>query len=509
MLPTYKTSYDEVPYESFPIPGTHPDRLATLALLAGIRTPPLDTCRVLELGCAGGGNLIPMAVELPRAQFVGVDLSAAQVAEGDAVIRALQLGNVQLMACSVMDIDDNFGQFDYIIVHGIYSWVPNGVQEKILEICNRNLVPNGVAYVGYNTLPGWRTRGVIRDLMRYHALQFAEPDKRVAEARAMLDFLARGVPDENSAYGKLLRSELELLHSAPDYYILHEHLEELNEPLYFHEFIERAHRHGLQYLADAEIATMQPSRFPPQVADTVRRLASDMIRQEQLMDFLSNRTFRQTLLMHAEQPFDRLVTVERVQELWVSSSATPARRNPNLAEGIVEKFCTPAGRCVSTPKAITKSALLTLGARWPVAAAGPELMASAYSRLNPLAAKPPRAEDSETLAGDLLHSYASGIVELHVRASPFSIERGTRPRVSPLARYQAERGARVTTLRHDSIVVPDSIRALLPLLDGSRTLDEISAAVSAQGLGLLSKFADPALLNTAVDQIARNTLIAN
>src|ERR1700693_4931132 len=210
MLPASNTRYDEVPYESFPIPGTHPDRLATLARLAGIQTPALEACRVLELGCAGGGNLIPMAVEFPGAQFVGVDLSAVQVADGDAVIRALQLSNVRLIACSVMDIDDSFGQFDYIIAHGIYSWVPNEVQEKILEICNRNLVPSGVAYVSYNTLPGWRMRGVVRDRMRCHALQYSEPAERVAQARAMLDFLARGVPDENSAYGKLLRSELEL-----------------------------------------------------------------------------------------------------------------------------------------------------------------------------------------------------------------------------------------------------------------------------------------------------------
>ena len=509
MPDTSKTSYDEFPYESLPVAGTHPDRLATHAWLAGVQAPPLETCRVLELGCAGGGNLIPMAVELPRAQFVGVDLSAAQVADGNAVIRALQLSNIKLIACSVMDVDDSFGQFDYIIAHGIYSWVPNPVQEKILEICNHRLVPNGVAYVSYNTLPGWHTRGMIRDLMRYHALQFPEPDKRVPEARAIVDFLARGVPDENSAYGKLLRSELELLRSTPDHYILHEYLEELNEPLYFHEFIERAYRHGLQYLTDAEIVTMQPSRFPPNIADTVRKLASDLIRGEQLMDFLTNRTFRQTLLMHTDQRVDRLLTVERVQALWVSSSAAPERNNPNLADGIVEKFCTPLGMCVNTPKAITKSALLALGARWPAAVAYPDLMASAHSRLNPLAAKPPRAQDSGTLAGDLLHSYVAGIVELHVGASPFSIESGTRPRASPLARYQAERGARITTLRHDSIVVPDSIRALLPLLDGSRTLDEISAAASAQGQGLLAKFADPVLLKTAVDQIARNTLIGN
>ena len=507
MLTATNTSYAEVPYESFPIMGTHPDRLSTLARLMGIDAPAIETCRVLELGCAGGGNLIPMAVELPRAQFTGVDLSAAQVADGDALIRALQLDNVRLIAGDVMDIDGNFGQFDYIIAHGIYSWVPNATQEKILEICNRCLAPKGVAYVSYNALPGFRTRATIRDLMRYHALQFPEPDKRVVQARAMVDLLARGVPDEHSAYATLLRSEVELLRRAPDYYILYEHLADVNEPVYFHEFVERAYGHGLQYLGDAEFATMLLSRFSPQVADMVRKIASDVIRQEQLMDFLSNRAFRQTLLMHVEQPIDRSVAPQRLKDLWVSSPASPARSDPNLAEGVSEKFCTPAGLCVNTPRAITKAALVVLAARWPVAVAFADLLATAYSRLNPLAAKPPRADDFDLLAGEMLQCYSAGLVELHARASPFSIEPGARPRVSPLTRYQAGRGTRVTTLRHESIVVPDAIRALLPLLDGSRTLDEISAAVKAGRLDLSRQFADPAALKSAVDQIARNTLV--
>ena len=78
MLPS-ATSYDEVAYESVPIIGTHPDRLSTLAQLMGVETPALATCRVLELGCAGGGNLVPMALQFPGAQFTGVDLSAVQV----------------------------------------------------------------------------------------------------------------------------------------------------------------------------------------------------------------------------------------------------------------------------------------------------------------------------------------------------------------------------------------------------------------------------------------------
>jgi len=509
MLTTPKTSYDEIPYESFPIPGTQPDRLWTLAHLPGLEAPALATCRVLELGCAGAGNLIPMALELPHAQFTGIDLSSVQIADGEAVLRALQIGNVKLIAGSVMDLDEGFGQFDYIVAHGLYSWVPNDVQEKILQICKRNLAPKGVAYVSYNTLPGWRMRGMIRDLMRYHAMQFPEARERVAQARTILDFLAKGVPDENNAHGKMLRSELELLRDAPDYYILHEHLHDLNEPIYFHEFVERAQRNGLQYLADADVTTMMASRFPSQVTDRLRKLAPDAIRQEQFMDFLSNRTFRQTLLVHAEQSIDRMITLQRVRDLWVASTARPESQKPNLAEGVVEKFCTPAGMCVSTPKAITKSALVTLATLRPAAIAMPDLVASAYSRLNPLTAKPPGAQEFETIAGDLLHGFAAGVVELHAGPSPFTVEPGPRPCASPLARYQAGRVARVSTLRHESLVVPETIRALLALLDGTRTLEEIAAGIKAGAPATLSKLSDLAALKTAVNDIARNALIVS
>ena len=71
----YITPYDAVPYESKSFPQTHPDRLATLGRLFGMNPAPVTHSRVLELGCAGGGNLIPMAFHLPENDFLGIDLS--------------------------------------------------------------------------------------------------------------------------------------------------------------------------------------------------------------------------------------------------------------------------------------------------------------------------------------------------------------------------------------------------------------------------------------------------
>ncbi|HID29405.1 MAG TPA: class I SAM-dependent methyltransferase, partial [Desulfobacterales bacterium] len=205
------TSYDEVPYESQSFPQSHPDRLATLGRLFGLSPTPITCCRVLELGCASGGNLIPMAYHLPESKFVGVDLSKRQVEMGQKTIQDLGLKNIRIKHASITDVDSSWGVFDYIIAHGLYSWVPDEVQEKILSVSSDNLAPQGIAYVSYNTFPGWHMREMVRHMMLYHANQFEESSKRIEQARALMDFLARSVPTENNYYGMLLKSELELI----------------------------------------------------------------------------------------------------------------------------------------------------------------------------------------------------------------------------------------------------------------------------------------------------------
>ena len=154
-LPENRTSYDEVPYKSFPFPQSHPDRLATVATLFGMTPPPVEHCRVLELGCSSGGNLIPLAEQLPESRLVGIDASQRQIADGQETVRALGLTNIDLQQRDIASVRPEFGEFDYIIAHGVFSWVPNAVQDCILEICARNLAPQGIAYVSYNTYPGW------------------------------------------------------------------------------------------------------------------------------------------------------------------------------------------------------------------------------------------------------------------------------------------------------------------------------------------------------------------
>src|SRR5262245_37668853 len=225
-----RTSYDEVPYPSLPYPYTHPDHLAAVATLLGLGPARADRCRVLELGCASGGNLIPLAYTYPDSSFLGIDLSVEQIRQGEELQSALGLGNVELRAMSILDVDDRFGTFDFIICHGVYSWVPEAVQDRILEVCARHLAPEGIGLVSYNTFPGWHMRGMIRAMMVLHDRRYRDhpPLERVAQARALLAFLAEAVPQENSPYSLLLRQHLELLSGCADPYFFHEHLEECN-----------------------------------------------------------------------------------------------------------------------------------------------------------------------------------------------------------------------------------------------------------------------------------------
>ena len=170
---------------------------------------PVDIhhARILELGCADGSNLIPMASQFPDATFVGVERAARQIEVGQQIAKDLKLTNITLHHKNILEIDPQFGTFDYIIAHGVYSWVSDDVQEKLLSICKDHLGPQGVAYVSYNTYPGWRMRGMLRDMMMYHTAQFSEPQAKVQQARALIQFLAESVPTENNPYGLWVKQE--------------------------------------------------------------------------------------------------------------------------------------------------------------------------------------------------------------------------------------------------------------------------------------------------------------
>jgi SAM-dependent methyltransferase len=430
---------------------------------------PVQSCRVLELGCASGGNLIPMAVSLPGSRFVGIDLSPLQVESGRRQIEVLGLKNVELFKRDLLEVGPDLGLFDYVICHGVYSWVPPAVRDKILAICSQNLAPDGIAYVSYNTYPGWHMRGMIRDMMSYHAQRFSTSKRKVSQARALLDFLAESVSTKEGPYGLLLKQELELLRTKPDDYLLHEHLEEFNEPVYFYQFIQAATAHGLAYLGEAALGTMSTEQFSPKVQDALRRVAPNQIQREQYMDFLRNRMFRQTLLCHASRRFTYAVDGSRVAGMHIGSRAMPT--GPcDLASDSATEFKAFDGCAVTSRERLLKASLLELAAVWPGHLQFPDLLERASARVRAAGGETPETSSDEArrLGASIILASLPGVIELSVRPPDYTVSVQERPLACPLARLQAQSGALVTNRRHERIKLEDSERHLLMLLDGKR-----------------------------------------
>lgn len=467
-------SYEAVPYEGRPIPFAEPDSIAANAILHGVTPAPPEHCRVLELGCATGGNLISMAYTFPKSQFVGVDLAPTQVAAGQFAISEMGLQNIVLEAKSIDEIDGDLGQFDYIICHGVYSWVPPHIQEAILRVCSTHLAPNGIAYISYNTYPGWRRREMLRDMLLFHDEPSLPPEARVARARELTEFLQTAASADSSLHASALREEIEQLRHQTDHHLFHEQLEPHNYPIYFAEFAQRAAAHGLRYLCEAT-----PTAHTPVSELTLATLGPThgRVRTEQYADFVAGRTFRRTLLCRAGVEVASAPLADAIPRLMLRSQAVsvaPAEADAARGPG-VEAFRTPSSVTMTTNNPLVIAVLRVLGAVAPRVVAFTDLERLVAERL---AATPDEhaaavPHDAEAIAGVLLHCASGGLVEFRTVPSRFVIEPGHRPKASALARWQSLYFENITGLGHWSLQISGMERFILKHLDGTNDRSQL------------------------------------
>lgn len=454
-------SYEQLPYESGPHYPTHPDCTATVATLMGMHPADVATARVLELGCGNGGNVIPMAAALPHAHFLGFDLSPRQVEQGQRLIRCADLDNVELQAADLLDLDDELGCFDFIICHGVYSWVPAAVREKILSICQRSLAPQGVAYISYNTYPGWHFRSIVKDMLYFHTRHLEKPQERLAESRGLLNFLVESIPDSETPYARVLRSEAEAFQRDPDYYLVHEFLDEVNQPFYFYQFMEAAASKGMQFVAEAWSHT-RTDDLPPAVNRQIRDISPDLLHVEQYLDFLRRRTFRRTLLCHDNVSLSRSPTTDQVMNMFASHLAMPME-HADLPAGTV-RYRTAGGQAITTNHPALQAVFTCLWERHPHVVPVKELLVHARAALPQ---EPPLATCADgDLIGLFLKCFLANALLLHVHPPCFATELSARPCATRLSRAQARLGLPVANLWHRHMELNELDRHVLSRLDG-------------------------------------------
>ena len=300
-----QTIYSELGYKSMPFPYTTPATLEAYAALVGISAPNPKNARVLELGATYGGNIISQALFYPDATFVGIELSQEQVEKGNEVIANAGLTNVSLVQSDIASIGSEIGTFDYIIAHGVYSWVDDGVKDALLRLIDEHLAEDGIAYISYNTYPGWHTMDEVRQLMMFSnrdKTQFNHKEK-VLHGKTIGSIVGSQIlkydnlKERNSKFLGALRSVMQ----KDEYYVGHDHLEPNNDPVYFYQFNDHLGAHNLAYLCDADLTLSMVRSFDADIADTLDKLAlNDHVAQEQYLDFMLDTTFRKSIICKAK-----------------------------------------------------------------------------------------------------------------------------------------------------------------------------------------------------------------
>lgn len=481
MADTANNAYEAVPFEGLAVLHSHPDRLAVLGTLLGMTPAPANQCRVLELGCGEGVNVVALAAALPGSQFVGLDLSVKSIAKGQEMATALGLKNVSLRVADLNAMPADLGQFDYVIAHGFYSWVPEAVRDRLLAACRAHLAPQGLAYLSYNTYPGSHQREMLREMMLFHVRALPKPAEQIHEAMAFLSYLTDGLP-ANDPYGAFLRTEVGAMRQRPRSHILHDDLSEIFYPVYLHEFVYHAQQHGLQFAAEADWLEAPEPPFRPAMVEHLAGLAraNQIVEREQLIDFLTCRRFRRTLLCHANVKPNWQWKAEQLASFRLASSATSVAPAAGAPAEAPQEFRAPTGATFSAAQPLAKAALAHLVSLWPCSCTFTELSHA----LSETAGATPAEDFNSKLAATLFAAMRQGVIQLRLSQPVLVRQAGEYPLASALARHQVKSAVKVTSLLHETVTMNELFpRVLLGLLDGSRNrrllLRDLVPAVTA------------------------------
>lgn len=467
---TEGNAYDVVDYPPLIHVAMHPSKLGAIGRLLGVAAASPRACRMLEVGCGDGLQLLALAQAYPASSFIGVDLSAKAIARGESMRAALGLDNLQLVATDLTEWDPGEAPYDYIAAHGFFSWVPALVRAHLLALCNRSLAADGIAYISYNALPGCHLRRMIWEMMQFHVREVDEPSERVHKAREFLAWMGQDTL-QRGAYGPAIRHEaMHLLNDTQPAVLYHDDLSSINEPFSITGFAGLSRQHGLEFLAEADYHEFNPALLGAEAQARLEAMCgTDRVVNDQYLDFLKGRRFRQTLLCRARTaPPTATLDCSAVLGLDVSGHirAEPAAGQQPARPGMV-RFASSDGAAISTNHPVVQAALRYIGHAFPRPIRAQQLLALARSEAG---SDESVEDDANALAVTLARAFELGLVALQLEAPRFAAAAGEYPVASPLARAQAAGGSELVANLRPSMVSLDSKPALelLRLLDGSR-----------------------------------------
>jgi Methyltransferase domain/Predicted methyltransferase regulatory domain len=444
-------SYDLVPYRHGAIPVSHPARIGAIGRIHGLNCAPPDRCCVLELGCAEAMNLLPLAERFPYSEFVGVDISPVQIATGESAREACGLENARLVCTDLREFEPEPESFDYVIAHGVYSWVSDEVKERMLAICSRALSPEGLAYVSYNTLPGWSLLDGLRKVLREEIVREDQPEAQLRKAREVITALNRSIEGQSGAHAELLRQAFADMLAKPPELLFHDELAAINDPRTFTAFTNHAAAHGLQYVAEAHYATMPFEHVPESMRAPLEKLGPHFLQQQQFMDVVFQRWLRNSLLCGEKASPQRAADARVVRDCALGLRLHPVEARVNLAPGTAMRFADSNHQVMDFQVPAEKALLAVLSQAIPARIPFAHAIGAANRLL--VQVNLPAIDNTAEICAFLLRLFTIDALDLVLSGNEGWLRTANSPAPSALMRYQARTGLPVINRWHEPVTV--------------------------------------------------------
>ncbi|MCU0781092.1 MAG: class I SAM-dependent methyltransferase, partial [Akkermansiaceae bacterium] len=430
--PAVRDLYETRRYPAMSHPLSDPAVTAIAARLGGLDTAHPAQARILEIGCASGHNLLPLALRWPAADFTGIDLSPAAIATANELAAEADLPNVRFLATDLRDFDPGPEPFDFIIAHGFFSWVPDEVKRALLEFCPRHLAANGIATISLNLADGWAIRQPLVALARKLTAPGAAPEPALALIRRTLD--------PATPYGALMTWVIDdMLAKGPDI-LAFDDFGPVCDAWAFDRFVQTAGQLGLRWLGESDPAENLPSTLGPAARTALEPLARQPLLAQLIADFATARTFRSGVLCRADAP----VPTGAAKPFSLDLAIRAGQSRPPVMEPLVERLyhvLDAAAPCCPHLDAI----LATL-----------------------------RLDHPGDLAEPLIEGITRGWILPRVESVVFSPDPPEMPALNPLALACARRKLPVVDIWHTPCAFPEHHYAIIAAMDGTRTTRDLA-----------------------------------
>lgn len=379
--------------------------------------------RYLELGSGQGIGLCLLAAANPDAEFLGVDFMSDHIAHSDKIARAAGLGNVRFVEADFLDLacewPEDFGTFDYVTMHGIYTWVSEAIRAAVVDSLAHATHAGSLVYVGYNALPGWLSvmpfQHLTQELKRATGRSGLEA---IEDSIRLFDRLLAGNALTFQAH-PTLRTRLESVKAESPNYLIQEYINEGWRPMWHSQVADQLARAELSYVASATIAeNLLPDMLPAGLKDPILEQPNGPLRQD-LQDFVLNQPFRRDIFRRGTALSEADLSAIRLRLLSPPAAGSTIRVDTAFGEAKLEPpaYSDVLAALASGPKSVAELLALTRPTKETMLRVLLLMLESPAIAVE--AAKPAGAETAHRLNAVIARGVCEGAPYAHLAAAAF------------------------------------------------------------------------------------------